>query len=272
MLNLAQLALGFILASAIAFVAYRRGSLATSGATGAVILGTTIFGLGGWQWGVLLVLFFVSSSALSHFKEGRKAQLAEKFSKGSQRDIWQTLANGGAGAVCVIGNFIWPHPAWWAAYVGAIATVNADTWATELGVLSQTAPRLITTGRTVEAGTSGGISFAGTGAALAGAALIALCAALFPPFPNFPFFPALLFLTLSGLLGSLIDSLMGATVQSIYYCTVCQKETERTPTHTCGQPTRYLRGWRWLENDWVNFISSVAGAGLAVIGYWIFTS
>lgn len=266
-----HLALGFILASAIAFVALRRGSLAPSGAAGAVLLGTVIFGLGGWQWGVLLVLFFASSSALSHFKETRKAQLAEKFSKGSQRDIWQTLANGGAGAVCVLGNFIWPHSAWWAAYAGAIATVNADTWATELGVLSHSAPRLITTGRTVEVGTSGGVTLAGTGAATAGAALIALCAALFPPFPSFPFFPVLALLTLAGLLGSLIDSLMGATIQAIYYCENCQKETERHPTHTCGQPTHYTRGWRWLENDWVNFISSVAGSLLAVIGYWLFS-
>lgn len=267
--QLVQILLGFLLACTIAFAAHRRGSLATSGAVGAVILGTTIFGLGGWPWGVLLVLFFVSSSALSHFKEGRKAQLAEKFSKGSQRDIWQTLANGGAGAVCVLGNVIWPHPAWWVAYAGAIATVNADTWATELGVLNQSAPRLITTGQIVEVGTSGGVSLTGTAAATAGAALISLCAALFPPFPAFPLVPAFFAITTSGLLGSLIDSLMGATVQSIYYCENCRKETERTPTHTCGQPTRYVRGWRWLENDWVNFISSVAGAFLAVFGYWL---
>lgn len=269
--NITQLAVGFILASAIAFVAQRRGSLAPSGAVGAVLLGTVIFGLGGWQWGVLLVLFFVSSSALSHFKETRKAQLAEKFSKGSQRDIWQTLANGGAGALCVLGNFIWPHPAWWAAYAGAIATVNADTWATELGVLSPNTPRLITTGRTVEVGTSGGVTLAGTGAATAGAALISLCAALFPPSFGLSLFPVLALLSLAGLLGSLIDSLMGATVQAIYFCENCQKETERHPTHTCGQATRYMRGWRWLENDWVNFISSVAGSLLAVSGYWLFS-
>jgi uncharacterized protein (TIGR00297 family) len=171
--------------------------------------------------------------------------------------------------VCVLGNFFWPHPAWWAAYAGAIATVNADTWATELGVLSRSAPRLITTGRTVEVGTSGGITLTGTGAATAGAALIALCAALFPPFPAFPLFPALAFITLAGLLSSLLDSLMGATVQAIYFCENCQKETERHPIHTCGQTTRYARGWRWLENDWVNFLSSVGGSVLAVSGYWL---
>lgn len=263
-----QFLIGLLLAGAIAWVAYRRGSLSRSGALGAVLIGSTVFGLGGWAWGVLLVVFFVSSSALSHYKEGRKAALAEKFSKGHQRDLWQVLANGGAGALCVLGHAVWPGPLWWAAYVGALAAVNADTWATELGVLAKGAPRLITTGRPVEVGTSGGVTLTGTGAALAGAALIGLVAALFDLAAGRSFsFAFLLFLiaAVSGLAGALADSLIGATVQASYFCERCDKETERHPTHTCGQPTRFARGLRWLDNDWVNFLSSVAGAALAAV-------
>ncbi len=266
-----QFLIGLLLAGAISFAAYRRGSLSRSGALGAVLVGAIVFGLGGWAWGVLLVVFFVSSSALSHYKEGRKATLAEKFSKGHQRDLWQVFANGGAGALCVLGNALWPDPLWWAAFIGALATVNADTWATELGVLAQGAPRLITTGRPVEVGTSGGITRLGSGAALAGAALIGLVAALFDFAAGQPLFPTVLLLplaALAGLAGSFADSLMGATVQAIYFCEQCGKETERHPTHTCGQPTRFARGRRWLDNDWVNFLSSIAGAALAV-GLWL---
>jgi uncharacterized protein (TIGR00297 family) len=265
-----QLALGFSLALLIGLAAYWRGSLSRSGVVGAVLIGTTIFGLGGWGWGVLLVLFFISSSALSHFKEPLKEALAEKFSKGSRRDLAQTLANGGAGALIVLANFVWPSPVWWAAFAGALAAVNADTWATELGVLNKTRPRLITTGAEVEVGTSGGVSREGTLAALGGAALIGLAAAGFGLAGGQSFLAALiLFLAaaLSGLAGSLIDSVMGATVQAIYFCDSCGKETERFPTHKCGGPTRYFRGWRWLDNDWVNFLSSLAGAALAA-GLW----
>ncbi|MGQ0600260.1 MAG: DUF92 domain-containing protein [Anaerolineales bacterium] len=267
-----QLLLGLALAALIAFAAYRRGSLSRSGAAGAILIGATVFGLGGWAWGILLVVFFVSSSALSHFKEGRKAALADKFSKGSQRDLWQTLANGGAGALCVIGNFVAPHPLWWAAYVGAIATVNADTWATELGTLSRSAPRLMTTGKPVEVGTSGGITVTGTLAALGGAALIAFIAALYVGVvEQLPLLALYLFLssTAAGLLGSFIDSWLGATVQATYFCDACGKETERHPTHTCGSATRQVRGWRWLENDWVNGLSSVVGAALAAWLWWM---
>ncbi len=298
-----QILLGFALAAIIGLAAYWRGSLSKSGVGGAILLGTIVFGLGGWAWGVLLVVFFVSSSALSHYKESLKASAAEKFSKGHQRDLAQTLANGGAGALIVIANAIWPHPVWWAAFVGAMATVTADTWATELGVLSKARPRLVTNGRPVEVGTSGAITLRGTFAAVAGAALISILPGVLagqaeaaktiewlrklpqtidcPPFipgctPEYHFwtmFFAVLFAgTLVGLLGSLFDSFLGATVQAIYFCDHCRKETERHPTHTCGNPTNYLRGWYWLDNDGVNFWSSVAGSAIAAGLWWWMSS
>jgi len=274
---LARLLLGLALAALIGFAAYRRGALSKSGVAGAILIGATIFGLGGWAWGVLLVVFFVSSSALSHFKQARKEALAEKFSKGHQRDLAQTLANGGAGALAALANSLWPHPAWWAAFAGAMATVNADTWATELGVLSKTQPRLVTNGRAVEVGTSGGVTSTGTLAALAGAGLIGLMAAGFGWAQGFNWLNiystwgailAALIVSLAGLVGSLFDSWLGATVQAMYFCDHCGKETERHPRHICGHPTRSLRGWRWLDNDWVNFISSVVGAALAAAFWW----
>jgi uncharacterized protein (TIGR00297 family) len=263
-----RLLLGSLLSALIGTLGYRRGSLSRSGVAGAVAVGTLIVGLGGWAWGTLLVVFFVASSALSHYKERRKAALAEKFSKGSRRDLAQALANGGAGALLAAANALWPHPAWWAAFVGAMATVNADTWATELGVLSPRPPRLVTTGRVVEVGTSGGITLAGTLAALGGAALIGAVGAGFDLAGGGSLGGAaglVLVAALAGLLGAQLDSLLGATVQAIYTCDACGKETERHPLHTCGVPTRRVRGWAWLDNDWVNFVSSVVGAGVAGI-------
>ncbi len=269
------LLVGFALAALIGYLGYRRQALSRSGVVGAILTGGLLFGLGGLSGAALLLAFFVSSSALSRFKESQKESLAlfEKFSKGSQRDLGQALANGGAAALCIVGWAITQQPAWWIACAAALAAANADTWATELGVLSKTPPRLITNGQTVEVGASGGVSWRGTAAALAGSLLIALIAfiatlfdpsltSLRPP-PNFRR-PTLLFIiTLSGLAASLFDSLLGATVQAIYYCDQCHKETERHPTHRCGSRTRLLRGWKWLDNDWVNFLATAVGATVA---------
>jgi len=266
--------LGLALAFLIAALAYWRGSLSSSGAVGAILVGTLIFAMGGLAWAILLIAFFVTSSALSHYQARAKEPLAEKFQKGHRRDIGQVLANGGWGALLALAYAFAPQPLLFVAFAGAMATVNADTWATELGVLSKTAPRLITNGRIVPVGTSGGVTAFGTFGALGGALLIGALA-----------FAARLVLSgveglevrdwrlipisaVAGLIGSLFDSLLGATVQAIYYCDFDQKETEAA-IHRCGRATRLIRGWRWLDNDWVNFLASVVGSGIAVLGYWV---
>ncbi len=257
---------GFLFGAIIGYLAWRAHSLSKSGAIAATFTGGLIFGLGGLPWAVLLMAFFISSSALSKAFARRKASLGEKFAKGSVRDWGQVLANGGLGALLALGLVLFPGAAWpWIAYAGAMAAVNADTWATELGVLNPAPPRLITSFQSVERGTSGAVSLVGTLAAAGGALFIALCASFFTPTSQVP--GLLACVTLGGVFGSAVDSLLGATLQAIYYCPACQKETERHPFHLCGAHTSRVRGMSWLDNDVVNFICSLSGA-LAAVGLW----
>ena len=143
-----------------------------------------------------------------------------------------------------------------------MAAVNADTWGTELGVLSASPPRLITSGEEVERGASGGVTFLGYLASIGGALVIGLFAKLFTPGAS-----VVLVAVLGGLAGATVDSVLGATVQGIFFCPKCGKETESHPIHHCGTETTYLRGWRWLNNDLVNLICSMVGAGIALAGW-----
>ncbi len=261
-----QLGIGFLFAALIAFAAYRAHSLSRSGAWGALVEGSIIFGLGGWQWAVLLMAFFVSSSVLTRLFGKKKASLNEKFDKGGTRDIGQVLANGAIASIFAGLHFFFPLASWtWVMFVSSLAAVNADTWATELGVLNPSLPRLVTSWKTVERGTSGGVSLYGILAATGGAAFIALFGAWLgnSAVPSALFPAAVLlfaFFTGAGVLGSLFDSLLGATVQAIYRCPHCNKETEKHPLHTCGTETVQVRGWSWLNNDMVNLGCAMMGA------------
>lgn len=265
-----RLALGTGISLAIAAVAYRRGALAATGVLGAVLTGTLCFGFGGWVAGVTLVAFFVSSSVLSRVGTDRKAAAADRYAKGHWRDLGQVLANGGVAAGLALAAWLTGGGALLVAAVGALAAACADTWATEVGGLSQRPPRLMTTLRPVPAGTSGAVSGPGLAAAVLGALAMAAVAVAVgalagtadagPTAAGSPLRVAAA-IALGGLAGSLADSLLGATVQGIFRCAVCGGDTERRLHH--GQPAALVRGRPWLGNDLVNLACTLVGAAVA---------
>src|SRR6266498_5645725 len=198
-----QILYSFIFALVIAYLAYRAHSLDKSGAIAAAFIGAIVFGIGGWQWAILLLTFFITSSGLSRAFKKRKEGLDEKFSKGHERDAGQVFGNGGLAMLFAALHAFYPESIIpWIGFAASLAAVNADTWATELGVLNPTPPRMITDlKKLVEKGTSGGISLWGTFASLLGASIIALPAALFAD--NWLLFPLI---TFAGLAASLFDS------------------------------------------------------------------
>jgi uncharacterized protein (TIGR00297 family) len=214
----------------------------------------------GWSWGALLIAFFVTSTALSRFRRQLKeARTAGIIAKGGERDAVQVLANGGPFALAAVASLALPWPGWAALAGGAIATATADTWATEIGTLADRPPRSILSMRQVPPGTSGGVTAAGTLAALVGALFIAALARLV----GWPA-AAAAGAAAGGLAGAIADSLLGASVQARRWCDRCGAATERT-VHGCGAPTRPAGGLAWLDNDAVNVVSALAGAVVALL-------
>jgi uncharacterized membrane protein len=74
---------------------------------------------------------------------------------------------------------------------------------------------------------------------------------------------------LAGLIGSLADSILGATLQVIYVCAACGRETEKHPTHSCGGQTEKLRGLHWMSNDWVNLGCTLSAALFSMLLYFL---
>ena len=261
-LNVMNFLMGFVLSGVIAMVIERRGALTFSGNLGAILLGTVIYGFNGAAWLTLILAFFFTSSLLSNYRMQEKTGIAgEKFQKFGARDFWQVLANGGLPAVIAAVYFIHPDPRLFVAYAGVLAATTADTWGTELGVLSRQKPLFITTLKPVDTGTSGAFSPLGSAFAILGALFIAAVTVGLSSVTAEIFHAAAI--ASAGVMGAVVDSFAGATIQSVYWCPVCKKETERQ-VHRCGTRTRKIRGWDWVDNDSVNLFAAIAGAAASV--------
>jgi uncharacterized protein (TIGR00297 family) len=250
--------IGAVLSVVAAFAARRARMLGSTGAIAAAIVGTISLSAG-WSWGALLFSMFLSASALSRLGQRRKAErVGSTVEKGGERDATQVLANGGIFAAAALGSLLAPSPAWYAIGAGALAASAADTWATEVGTLVGGRPISIITGKRVPPGTSGGISFLGTAAAIGGALFIAVVAGLAGwPVP-------VTAVAIGGVAGALADSVLGATVQARRWCDRCDKPTERL-VHSCGTPTRHVGGLVGFDNDAVNAVCSGVGALVAFL-------
>jgi uncharacterized protein (TIGR00297 family) len=250
--------IGFVISFFIAYTAYRKQSLTLDGSIGATFMGTVMYATSGIFGSIMMVLFFLSSSVLSHFKKSKKKKVARQFDKTGRRDILQVFANGGVGLIHSILFYMTNNPSYLVFLGISFAAANADTWATELGILNKKDPLSLRTFKRVEKGTSGAVSLFGTLSALIGSMLIGIFAIIGFSFLNigqlgFEYVKAFQMVTLGGFIGSLIDSVLGATVQGVYYSEELEGETEKKDYN--GKPNILVRGLSFVNNDLVNFLS-----------------
>jgi uncharacterized protein (TIGR00297 family) len=209
------------------------------------------------------VVFFVSSTALSRVGSAAKFEASQgRIAKTGARDWKQVFANGGVFAVASIMSVapVASESRWLGvAALGALATANGDTWATELGILWGRAPRSIVSWQLTPRGTSGAVSAPGTVAGIAGVLLIAVSASMLHIDQD-----ATGAIVAGGVAGLVSDSVLGAAIQSQRWCDQCRETTERR-VHSCGTRTSHRRGIRGLDNDGVNALATLIGAIVAAI-------
>jgi uncharacterized protein (TIGR00297 family) len=263
-----RFAVGVVIAAAIALIGYRTRSLTLRGALAAVIVGALTFSFGGPLVAAAVIIFFITGSVLSRVHTATADQARVIAPKGAQRDAAQVIANGGVATACAIVGGIaalygWQHASrFMVAAVCAIAAASGDTWSTEIGALARGPARLITNMKVVDAGTSGGVTILGIVAAPFGGAIVGFAGAARPDILILPQWVAIC--AAAGLIGSAVDSLLGATMQGMWQCSRCARTVETRVHAACGSPCTLVRGLAWLDNDGVNGIMTMVGA---VAGY-----
>lgn len=248
----------------------------------------------------LLVPFFLLGVLVTKIGHAEKARLT-KSSDGSSggegpRGWMQVVANGGVASILIAlhtylsastpfmalraGVFPGLHapvlqqllPIGIIAHYGAVA---ADTFGSELGILAKSTPVLVTAPwKKVPRGTNGGITIEGLGYGLLASFLntcIAYAGTYFmPPYKALNTQTAIL-VWLIGAFGSVIDSLLGATVQA----TVTDRGSGKVVEGLGGQRVKVLEGGSRVQlgrdiltNNGVNLAMAVLTSALAMGAAW----
>jgi len=246
---------------------FRRKSVSSSGLAALILISFSLIWLD--QIALLLVLFymFASSSLLSALQKKKKQEMEKVLSKSGPRDYVQALANLGVATAFILLHSCAGEPIWMVAAIGSVAAGNSDSWASEIGALSKQSPVSILGFRPLAPGISGGITGLGTLAGLLGSLFIAGASVLtvhwMDTMMNAPAFLVFLAASLAGFLGMLFDSLLGALFQALYQDPFTLELTEN------AQGNRLMKGLPWMNNDMVNFLSTLFGGLVAVLFYWV---
>jgi uncharacterized protein (TIGR00297 family) len=217
-------------------LAQRAPLLTPAGWAHAGILGTVLWGSLGWRGWLAVVAYLALGSAVTKLGFRVKAASGLAEGRGGRRgpeNVW------GSALVAALLAMLTPLSGPWASllllgFAASLCAKLADTFGSEIGKRWGRHTILITTLRPVPRGTEGAISLEGTAASLGGSALMAAVMAALGVIET-PLAWGLV--TVVGLVATLLESLMGATLQP------------RLP---------------WLSNELVNGLQTFVGALLAM--------
>lgn len=282
----------------LAFKAYKSKSLTPLGIAASIVTGLVhTF----HPWIIMFVLlagFYIPSSKFTKLKADIKAKLTvkaatatgsakattqhdEKDGGEGPRTHIQVFANSIVATALIFLHLLKNHDECWngddIVIVGIIsqyAAVTADTWSSELGILSQRDPILITTLKPCPRGTNGGVSPLGLGVAIAAGAYIGALSMVFTPLClNWTPLGRVAFVGFTsglGLFGSLLDSLLGALFQKSVVNDkglIIEAEGGGSLGTSVGTTNKVISGGlNLLTNNQVNLlmalITSLTGMGL----------
>ena len=231
-----------------------RNWLDQTGSLAALWIAAILWMSGGWKALSAPVFLLVVGSITG--KLIRPNHASEK------RSAQQVFSNGLFGVVLYMlygmtGQFHWLLLAW-----GSFAISVCDTISSEVGVAVGGRTYNAVTLRSMQPGLSGGISLAGTAGGLAALLLLVLFLGVILPVSPIQ----LLWVLSTGLIGMLVDSILGSKWQALW------RQGEAWSEVSSSSPQEVLvKGLPWLDNHWVNFLSNGITMACSYLAYaWFF--
>ncbi|MEO0203356.1 MAG: DUF92 domain-containing protein [candidate division WOR-3 bacterium] len=179
-----------VFALIIASISLILNWLDAEGSIGTFVIGSVILYSGGFKWAIPLALFLILGSIVSKLND-----------KKIRRNLLQVLSNGGVSFILSIINIFHPNDLLYFVHICSISAMCSDTFSSEIGMKFSKKAYLITNFKEVEKGTTGGVSFVGFLGGVLGSFLISI------------FYTKWIYAFLIGIIGNLIDSIIGALIE-----------------------------------------------------------
>ncbi|NCB24984.1 MAG: DUF92 domain-containing protein [Bacteroidia bacterium] len=234
-----------LISVAILLAAYQMRALTPDGIVAAILTAITLYALGGVWIGIGLLTFFVLGSAASRLKNERKRIAEARQEEGGARNWKQVLCNSLPACVLLWLALFLPDQKFLVLLSFAVfSAAAADTFSSEIGMLSKGKVFNILNGKPIQSGVSGGVSWAGLGAGVLGSLLLSLLA-----LPQFGW-SGVAFVSVLGFIGSILDSILGSVFQRKYLGK--QGQLQDKPNYINEKPAA---GLRLMTNNAVNLLS-----------------
>ena len=207
---------------------------------------------------LLFLLFEYFTIFIISFYKKVRFKINNKLEK---KNYLQILVNGSIGTLFVIFYGIIGDLSLLIISLISISGAFIDSISSDIGVLTKKNTYDIVKFKKIPKGISGGVSFLGTISSMIFAFIISLFMYLKFKF-GFNYFIisfSLIFLQ------TIIDSVLGSLLQVKYYCSKCKKIVEKRVC--CGLNSIKISGYNCVDNNLVNFISSVIIVFIAMVVY-----
>lgn len=234
-----------VIAVAILIGAYKLNSITPDGVVAALLTALTLYTLGGPWIAISLLVFFIVGSGVSKLKNESKRK-AEYLQEDSGARNWkQVLCNSLPACILVWITYLFPEKHFILLPAFAVfSAAAADTFSSEIGMMSKGKVFNILTGKSIPSGLSGGVSIAGLGAGILGSVLLSFFAV-----PQFGW-TGMFFISILGFLGSILDSIIGVILQSKYVGSGGVLQDKSFKSHD-----KPVKGLKVITNNAVNFIT-----------------
>lgn len=236
-----------IISTMILATAYKVKSITPDGIVAAFLTAITLYALGGPWIGISLLVFFILGSGVSKLKNQEKIQSELLQEDSGPRNWKQVLSNSLPACILVWLAYIYPEKEYLLLPAFAVfSAAAADTFSSEIGMMTKGRVFNILNGKPMASGLSGGVSFMGLGAGILGSILLSVFA-----LPQFGLI-GMVIIAILGFIGTIMDSIIGVVLQRKYIGS--QGQLQDKPTDLQGKPEK---GLRIITNNAVNFITLI---------------